>query len=943
MTELLTKQLWQGVQTVGDPDFINRQIVAYGTPAPPQAEAPSPELVQAATAAVGSDTDEVTGPVEGSFASSSGPSGPESSNARAEPAKRLSRPSRPPSVPPTLPKRPPPKASSIDAEIPSSGPFDAIGGLATAAVGSVASAATKTVEVLGAAAEETGKALAGDNTDERGFANANSSDVSRTSSASGSAQTAVKRKPPPSVGPPVMHMDIPPSAGVDVPLPESLRPRQSKQADEDVTGYSIREPDAADGANSVGPSSRGPSSTRASPAPEPRDSAGPRGQNRSSSTVQPANAPSGSSRPPLAFVLSRKDPSLYDAFENYCERFSTQGETLLRLHTQLDTLAAISRMTEQDPEMFRQDAQVILVKACEGLAQGPSGHASTDEDETLRRERTASVLRNTLERLGHRADLSVLQPAVDEVHERLESLFEAFWIRTHQSRTEERMRVEQPTSVPGMSYEPRRKPSAPTQTSRPVPPVPTAAIDSSAQAHQTIASAARASQPDATIADQPTSSVRQSLDANNGAVLSIGRQSGGSDQLEVSVTDVSPNAEVSGPVDPRTLELMVAVEGLAAAGGGFVLMRTFAEFERLDADLRRALPGPRRVPLPSARGKTSATICRDVERYIVAVLSDALHVSSAPVQAFFDKTKAGAPVAAIRMRMAGLGPNALFSGLQKSIASGVGAVGKGAKSLQLPARSSSPFSAGQEPLNRSPTRATAAGDVDGYLSRSREQGRSSQRNSWSETSQPASQSQPQQQPQMTTGSGPQSGSASANSSDRSSREKQVPSPPVEAELSAKDLNDMLAAIFAVADEALNLTGGWSLRRGMLRVLEQIVRTQYSGTIISTFNHAAHSLNSESIADWIEAGKEGVWPGGEWSTAPSASANRTTEEVQETARKAKEIVLSYAPTQAGYVLGPGGGQACCAALEAVHAALVDPVTATDLATELTLRALRMATA
>jgi len=156
---------------------------------------------------------------------------------------------------------------------------------------------------------------------------------------------------------------------------------------------------------------------------------------------------------------------------------------------------------------------------------------------------------------------------------------------------------------------------------------------------------------------------------------------------------------------------------------------------------------------------------------------------------------------------------------------------------------------------------------------------------------------------------------------------------------------LLSSIFAVADEAFNLQGGWTLRRGMLRVLEQVVRTTYATSIVAGFNNSAAGLNVDNFAKWISDLTNTMWPNGRrWGSeigTEDEKQERTEEEKRRTAEKAREIVVSYAPAQAGYLLGPGGKMACVKALAEVHATVMDPITACDLGLTVVLKALDMA--
>ncbi|KAK0534535.1 hypothetical protein OC834_001850 [Tilletia horrida] len=170
----------------------------------------------------------------------------------------------------------------------------------------------------------------------------------------------------------------------------------------------------------------------------------------------------------------------------------------------------------------------------------------------------------------------------------------------------------------------------------------------------------------------------------------------------------------------------------------------------------------------------------------------------------------------------------------------------------------------------------------------------------------------------------------------------VPGVVTPAKLRPDQLDTMITAIFQVAHEALGLTtGSWTVRRGMLRVLEQIVRTTYTSSVVSSFSSAVSALSAKGAGEYIDATRESWWPGGEWASTPELSKEEQQDEARkrkERSGRAREIVRSYAPAQAGYLLGPGGRQACVDALDAVYTSLTHPVTALDISLTLTLEVL-----
>ncbi|CEH14429.1 SORTING NEXIN-13 [Ceraceosorus bombacis] len=631
--------------------------------------------------------------------------------------------------------------------------------------------------------------------------------------------------------------------------------------------------------------------------------------------------------PPLAQVLTRSDSDklarLRDAFESWLDRGGTtaasapagarvqpgEGEALLRLHIGLATVARLVPTDSEQGELFRPDASSILTKAREALSSANStGEVKQVLDDAVRRLELGEQEGGVRE---------VLAPVERALWARLTALYTAFWQDTQaaaRQRAEGNEAAASSSSAPGhartLSYEPRKKPapavSASAAHSEAASALP-ARVASPAQAAGGAIS--RGSLEDTEPLRSRPSSVDLKRSSTSSSVAPYG-----SNQLGVTVTDVSPNAERPNvTVDPRTLELMIAVEGLANDAGGFVFIRRWSEFETLEKELRRTLTmpsnpisyetsgaagaseafslldGPSKLPpppveLPKARKCTSAVIGPAVERYLIGLLSSPDHVASAPVRSFIDKTKAGAP--------------AIGDGVRDGLA---GPTGTAQRPTPLTTHDAKRFQDTLAPpdtptLRRSASEEEAAAELRAMTAKTRAA-----------------------QEQQLQDAGPQA--------------------PV-SELSQRDLDALLAGVFAVADEAFHLSGGWTLRRGMLRVLEQVVRANYASSIMGAFNSMAAALSTDALGGWVDQAREKFWPAPEGKfTLPYEE--RTPEMRAATARRAKEIVVVFAPAQAGYVLGPGGRLSCEKALARVHEELTSPIVALDLALSLTLRILDIA--
>ncbi|TKY86617.1 hypothetical protein EX895_004256 [Sporisorium graminicola] len=1091
LTEILAKQAWQVVQTIGDPDFINQKIVDWAEPAsetilegqaisleelerlksldtaalhPQAAEVLQPRMAGnvSMTAADRSDrpVSKATAPQLPPRSTQS--SSPTASRAQAPQASgeigagqtmqtssvdpRIAYDQAPRSAGPSLPPRPritPPRKAN------STGPLSALGGFATGALGALADAAERAVDVVGGTVDEFGNLL---------MVPAESSMRTRPSSSQSNSTDASPRRryallaernenePSPIRGSssrdggqghfadsaaPAYHLDVP--SGVDEPpLPESLRqsvrtsnqqpPHPSLSASASATSAGDANAPAFSIPDTPERSSMDAHHSIVAPAPV---AAALNLSSRDSFSIDELEEDEQASLSAMHDLLSDRTSPAYEAFENFLEhpdnRFCAQneGESLLRLHTQLNTLASIMEFATLDEQTFRADASTILSKALEQL---PSTLPATHDGQrpVLVRRSAQQVLTN----LEWCANMDVVEPLRENIIARLVQLYSAYLVSSGQrtqpqpqlqpestqsspsrsrfSATLPRTESPEPNQLrafldredrpsfssmdserPAIRYETRRKTTAPVASVTSVQPgmqtpprapsvppgqagarvmgppsgpsrpmsVPPRAPSVPPRPQQMVVPATTPPAPRSPVSSQqgvalspaqPVQPTRSSIDSSQPPAGSS----------TISITDISANAESSKPVDVRTLEVMISVEGAAepaeaasvTSPDGFVLVRRWHEFEQMDAEIQRQPRSGSRLPrLPMVKGRRSAEVCRSLEVYLAELLVPANRVQLAGVggaRRFFDRTRAGASAEDLRRKG---GAGAILGGIGKGIVSGVGMVGKQALSTATGVRSGADVAPDE---TMSPLRSGSVGDASTLR---------------------AGPSPDSAATRLVRTSSPVVDSASSTTSAFVSRTNSpAPSPsrrpggaPTQlgtnnaaaaasraaSELSARHLDMLLSSIFAVADEAFNLQGGWTLRRGMLRVLEQVVRTTYASSIIAGFNNSAASLNVDNFAKWIADLTNTMWPGGRrWGSeigTPDEKKPRTRDEMQRTAERAREIVVSYAPAQAGYLLGPGGKVACVKALAEVHATLMDPITACDLGLTVVLKALDMA--
>ncbi|WFC95982.1 hypothetical protein MBRA1_002638 [Malassezia brasiliensis] len=678
----------------------------------------------------------------------------------------------------------------------------------------------------------------------------------------------------------------------------------------------------------------------------------------------------------IADVLASRDPEQLDPFESYvasidsahaAQRRRPEGAVLMQLHANLDALARTADHHSTTPELFESDVRAILQHAFDMLP----------EHETPPATRNALVrpaIRAALDRpLSTPASMSSVQKVVLA---RLQQLWDAYVAHNAPRR---------------LAYEPRRPPSRTSMST----------------------GVARVRSPE----------LQRNVASTEGITT-------------ISVVDVSANAERAGPIDVRTLQVLISIEDVASNTGGYVLLRSWAQFEALHAELERmyaqrpddtvlSAPPP---PLPSLRGKSSPAACEALQAYLTALLvrqngAVTWYSTTQAVQRFIDKTRAeDEPLRKNSNLISSIGDvgRSFASGVtsaagsaRKGLGQGIGQIGAVAPSaVNAPARIGTGLSRGlfgaKEPRSggtlASPVSSTRSSFDDrslldastelpkpplparsrisqplehldagsdsgrGTASDSEKAPRSEARNQAEESSAAEARSSSEtrvssaapaaKRPQPSDAAKPvpnlpprKSSDASTDKPTKSSgkssgkpkKAEAAPTTPPAAEeaenLAPQDIDALLTAIFAVAHEAFNLQGAWTLRRGLLRVLEQVVRTTYSTSVVSTLVYFSSTLKLSALASWLEALRTTLWPNGVWKS--EGAPPRTAAQKQATAAEARQIVLSYTPTQAAYAIGMGGKQACMDALTIVHEVITDPVVSLDLHLALVLRVLDLA--
>lgn len=581
--------------------------------------------------------------------------------------------------------------------------------------------------------------------------------------------------------------------------------------------------------------------------------------------------------PLLRSILDGSRDFLGEQFQDYLEGLEgapkTRGRLLERMYGRTMSIHKMLAAQSSDPPRQRQDALEMLAQFVESLKEFWTDAA------------LASVLYACMSRI-HRKDVQAFVPLQLWIQDQLDVRYFRPFIRSVES--DEGMDLTSSTPVPpqekrgggggggsgnlSRTSSLTKKPAAPYDQ-RAAPPATTHPAHSKPKARQQ--------------SDHSTHSTGMSH--SNASETSIA-SSFDLSTINVQLTDISePSAydpSTQRVKNKRELTFFVALE-LTSGAPGYIIQRSFKEMESLDNQLTKLFPDAGslafpRAMLPSPNFKTSDLLTRELEGFLNHLLSDHRYAPSMPVQEFFQKERAGA--AAPGMSLWDLGKNAhrasqtiakggdavlnqvgsVFSGFKnpaevpKYIArSGSGSSGQDEQHYQQ--LQSAPSHPGSHALNTATSRSSentsrvasprTSLEVPRAVHSSPDVRRQAPSSNPSKPSSLASETSPRPSSESLPNVERNASATASSASRQHGRKSSSSSKPVR--LTPNDMDHIISSALAVLEEAYLLTNGqWSFKRGLLKVIETVVRNSYAGLIGAAFLETIHSINTESSAEQI---------------------------------------------------------------------------------------------
>ncbi|CAI2181370.1 15375_t:CDS:2 [Funneliformis geosporum] len=403
--------------------------------------------------------------------------------------------------------------------------------------------------------------------------------------------------------------------------------------------------------------------------------------------------------------------------------------------------------------------------------------------------------------------------------------------------------------------------------------------------------------------------------------------------VRIKMTDVSetPNKYI---YSTKSLGYMIEVEQPGSTG--WIMTRSYADFEKLHQSLVRTFPKAEKVTMPRLMLKKNQDACKSLERYLNILLSDVMLCESEALQKFMKRD--GLPKETLEKNTNKITKGLSILSVPKSM-SMVNLVGSSRNQHNL---TSSSFEESFSPKKSSeflfrPSESTTLRKISDLLPRistdfSRFSDEVNGKNSsstitnvkrssietinstWgsSRTGTPTTATSESDSSSIIMVDVPSNRSSIVDKLENSydvlsesdnanfiSKRRARPNK----QLTSQDIDLLIDTIFAIVEEIFDLSvkSQWHLRRTVLSVLREVVRRSYTEAIKASFLMYINTLSTEEkVTSIIDNFLNSFWPNGIWS---GQSTLRSEEEKLKTKEEAKKLLLQKAiPSSLKQVMG-----------------------------------------
>ncbi|CAG8454129.1 14634_t:CDS:2 [Ambispora leptoticha] len=377
--------------------------------------------------------------------------------------------------------------------------------------------------------------------------------------------------------------------------------------------------------------------------------------------------------------------------------------------------------------------------------------------------------------------------------------------------------------------------------------------------------------------------------------------------VQIKMSDVSESSPNKYIYTTKSLAYMIEVEQPGSTG--WIMTRSFNDFEKLHTKLSEEFPKMEKVSMPRLRLKKNHEACSALERYLNILLSDRVLCKSKPLQTFMKRD--GMPKEMNSANTKSVRKNSLWNTKKFSIKSSSVINLSTTIGNILQKNSLDTSSPDLTSLDITPENSTK-------LSRKRANNSMRVRTSiesvtWgsSTTVTPTSNFDNNSVTTTPIACKPATDMSIINSKDGMIDEQSLLSSEIDhpkrhskpnKQLTGQDIDLLIDTMFAVVEEIFDLSekSQWHLRKTVLSVLREVVRRSFSQVIKQSFLEAIESsFTEEQAVNAINQLTNSFWPNGIWADPAPA---RSEQEKLQTKEEAKKLLLKLVPDSLKQVMG-----------------------------------------
>ncbi|CAG8497622.1 16902_t:CDS:2 [Dentiscutata heterogama] len=364
--------------------------------------------------------------------------------------------------------------------------------------------------------------------------------------------------------------------------------------------------------------------------------------------------------------------------------------------------------------------------------------------------------------------------------------------------------------------------------------------------------------------------------------------------VRIRMTDISESNRLISLTKSRTYMIEVEQPGSA----GWIMTRSFNDFETLHSALGKDFPKAEKVTMPRLMWKKNHEACKSLERYLNILLSDAALCESEPLQKFMKRD--GLPNDDLERTTSKINRALSILSIPRSISmvNLVGASPHDAPKNQefISTKTSFEGSYSKESSDHFPTYTDRSQEMTDEVS-----GKNSPSSTFSLITCPSIESRASDESEILPSENDTPEKDDIPEKEPTLEKPRRPRP--NKQMTGQDIDLLIDTIFDTIEEIFDLSekSQWHLRKTVLSVLRGLVRRSYTEAIKQYFLTTIDSFSTEDyMVSLIDGFTNSFWPNGVWA---DFDQQRSEEEKLRTKDEAKRLLLQKAiPNSLKQVVG-----------------------------------------